>query len=112
MYALIVTVLPMNDLSTMNKIMEYMAVEKPIVQFKTTERRISAQGASLYAKTNDPSDFAEKILELTDPERRARMGEFGYRRCRSSRLATRGTKPAQRLKYAVRPASGARYKAR
>jgi glycosyltransferase involved in cell wall biosynthesis len=71
----------MNDKSTMNKIMEYMAVGKPIVQFDMTEGRFSAQEASLYAKANDPRDFAEKILELlADPERRRRMGEFGRRR--------------------------------
>ena len=33
----------MNDMSTMNKIMEYMALGKPIVQFDVTEGRVSAQ---------------------------------------------------------------------
>ena len=47
----------MNDISTMNKIMEYMAVGKPIVQFDVTEGRYSAQDSSLYAKPNDPSRF-------------------------------------------------------
>ena len=71
----------MNDISTMNKIMEYMALSKPIVQFDVKEGRVSAQGASLYAKANDPLDFAEKILELIDnPERRLRMGEYGRER--------------------------------
>ena len=70
-----------NDISTMNKIMEYMALGKPIVQFDVTEGRISAQDASLYAKSNDPVDFGEKILELIeDPARRARMAAFGRRR--------------------------------
>ena len=65
----------------MNKIMEYMALGKPIVQFDLTEGRYSAQDASLYARRNDVRDFAAKILELLDdPERRARMGEFGRRR--------------------------------
>ena len=68
----------MNDASTMNKIMEYMALAKPIVQFDLTEGRYSAQDASLYARHNDPQDMADKIVELLDdPERRARMGEFG-----------------------------------
>jgi len=72
---------PMNDLSTMNKIMEYMAFEKPIVQFDVVEGRVSAQGASLYAAKNDPLDFAAKIVELLDdPERRAEMGRQGRRR--------------------------------
>lgn len=71
----------MNDKSTMNKIMEYMALAKPIVQFDLTEGRFSAQEASLYAAKNDPQDMARKIVELLDdPERRARMGEFGRRR--------------------------------
>lgn len=71
----------MNDKSTMNKIMEYMALGKPIVQFDLTEGRFSAQDASLYARKNDPVDLAEKILELLDdPERRARMGALGRRR--------------------------------
>jgi glycosyltransferase involved in cell wall biosynthesis len=69
----------MNDKSTMNKIMEYMALGKPIVQFDLTEGRYSAKDASLYAR--DPADFADKIAELLDdPARRARMGEFGRRR--------------------------------
>jgi len=71
----------MNDLSTMNKIMEYMALAKPIVQFDLTEGRFSAQRASLYARRNDTFDLAEKILELAeDPARRRMMGEFGRRR--------------------------------
>lgn len=71
----------MNDKSTMNKIMEYMALGKPIVQFDLTEGRVSAERASLYAKRNDPADMASKIVELLDdPERRQRMGEFGRRR--------------------------------
>ena len=71
----------MNDKSTMNKIMEYMALGKPIVQFDLTEGRFSAQEASLYARRNDPADLAAKILELVDdPERRAAMGACGRRR--------------------------------
>jgi glycosyltransferase involved in cell wall biosynthesis len=71
----------MNDKSTMNKIMEYMALGKPIVQFDLAEGRFSAQDASLYAKNNDEVDMAERIVELLDdPERRQRMGEFGRNR--------------------------------
>ncbi len=71
----------MNDKSTMNKIMEYMALGKPIVQFDLLEGRVSAQQASLYARKNDAVDFARKIVELLDdPARRAQMGEFGRRR--------------------------------
>ncbi|MBI3230054.1 MAG: glycosyltransferase family 4 protein [Burkholderiales bacterium] len=71
----------MNDKSTMNKIMEYMALGKPIVQFDLTEGKVSAQKASLYANKNDPIDMAKKIAELLDdPERRREMGEFGRNR--------------------------------
>lgn len=71
----------MNDKSTMNKIMEYMALAKPVVQFDLIEGRFSAQEASLYAKRNDEIDMAEKIVELLDsPERRKKMGEFGRNR--------------------------------
>ena len=71
----------MNDKSTMNKIMEYMALGKPIVQFDLTEGRFSAQDSSLYAKENDEVDMAEKILQLLDnPELRKTMGEFGRER--------------------------------
>ncbi|TMH68677.1 MAG: glycosyltransferase family 4 protein [Betaproteobacteria bacterium] len=71
----------MNDISTMNKIMEYMALGKPMVQFDLAEGRYSAQGASLYAARNDPLDMGAKIVELLDdPERRKTMGELGRRR--------------------------------
>jgi len=71
----------MNDKSTMNKIMEYMAIGKPMVQFDVTEGRFSAQYASLYARANDPIDLASKMVSLLDdPEARARMGAFGRER--------------------------------
>ncbi len=71
----------MNDKSTMNKIMEYMALGKPIVQFDLTEGRSSALQASLYAKRNDARDMGDKIIELLDdPVRRREMGDFGRNR--------------------------------
>ncbi len=71
----------MNNLSTMNKIMEYMALKKPIVQYNLKEGRFSAQKASLYAKNTSTKDFAGKIIELLDNEDlRDEMGEFGYNR--------------------------------
>ena len=71
----------MNDKSTMNKIMEYMALGKPIVQFDLAEGRYSAQNASLYARPGDTRDFAEKVIGLLDDsEKRRLMGEFGRRR--------------------------------
>ena len=72
---------PMNDKSTMNKIMEYMALGKPIVQFDLAEGRFSAQEASVYAKPNDAEDMARQIVALLDdPEKRQRMGAFGRNR--------------------------------
>ncbi len=72
----------MNDISTMIKIMEYMALEKPIVQFDLKEGRFSAGEASLYADNqNMVDDFADKILWLlAHPEERERMGAFGRKR--------------------------------
>jgi len=72
----------MNDISTMIKIMEYMALGKPIVQFDLKEGRFSAKDASLYSDNYDlVADFASKILWLLEnPDERKRMGEFGRRR--------------------------------
>jgi glycosyltransferase involved in cell wall biosynthesis len=71
----------MNNLSTMNKIMEYMALRKAIVQYDLKEGRVSAQDASLYAKNTNTQDFADKIEELLgNDEMRARMGRAGYLR--------------------------------
>jgi glycosyltransferase involved in cell wall biosynthesis len=72
----------MNDVSTMIKIMEYMALSKPIVQFDLKEGRFSAQAASLYADNqNQVIDFAAKILWLLDhPGEAKTMGEFGRKR--------------------------------
>ena len=72
----------MNDMSTMIKIMEYMALGKPIVQFDLKEGRFSAGDASLYSDNDDQvTDFANKILWLLDhPEERRGMGEFGRQR--------------------------------
>jgi glycosyltransferase involved in cell wall biosynthesis len=71
----------MNDKSTMNKVLEYMALGKPLVQFDLTEGRWAAQEAALYARRDDTADFAAKIVELIDdPPRRAAMGALGRRR--------------------------------
>jgi glycosyltransferase involved in cell wall biosynthesis len=71
----------MNDISTMNKVMEYMTLEKPVVQFDLTEGRASAGDASLYARANDPLDFAAKIAELiANPALGREMGQRGRAR--------------------------------
>jgi len=72
---------PMNDKSTMNKILEYMAYGRPVVLFDLTEGRRSAGDAALYARPNDPLDFAEQILKLLDSESlRRQLGEIGRKR--------------------------------
>lgn len=74
----------MNDKSTMNKILEYMAFGRAIVQFDLTEGRVSAGEASLYAKNNDVRDFAGKILHLIDnPSERDARGALGLERVHS-----------------------------
>lgn len=71
----------MNDKSTMNKVLEYMALGKPLVQFDLTEGRYSAQDASLYAERNNAKDMGDKIVQLLDDEAlRKRMGEYGRNR--------------------------------
>ncbi|MGH8229930.1 MAG: glycosyltransferase family 4 protein, partial [Steroidobacteraceae bacterium] len=91
----------MNDKSTMNKIMEYMALGKPIVQFDLTEGRFSAGAASLYAKPNHAIDMAEKIVTLLDhPEQRAAMGRIGRERV-TTRLAWSYEAPKLLAAYAA-----------
>jgi glycosyltransferase involved in cell wall biosynthesis len=72
---------PLNDNSTMIKILEYMAFGLPVVLFDLKEgRRIAGSGA-LYALPNDPIDFANQINKLLDsPELRRRLGEYGRAR--------------------------------
>jgi glycosyltransferase involved in cell wall biosynthesis len=72
---------PANDISTMIKILEYMAMGIPIVSFDLREARVSAQGAAAYAPPNDAAAYAQLISDLLDdPDRRREMGEAGKRR--------------------------------
>lgn len=72
---------PMNDKSTMNKVLEYMALGKPIVQFDLTEGKYSAKEASVYANPNDAVDMGKKIVELLDnPQKRQEMSAYGRKR--------------------------------
>jgi glycosyltransferase involved in cell wall biosynthesis len=69
---------PLNDVSTMNKIVEYMAMGKPVVSYDLIEARASAGEAAVYAEPNDERSFAACISELLDdPSRRSRMGAIG-----------------------------------
>ena len=72
---------PLNDLSTMNKSMEYMAFELPVVAFDLRETRVSTGDAAVYVKPNDVRDYAMAIAELLDDEgKRALLGKLGRAR--------------------------------
>lgn len=72
---------PFTDRSTMYKLMEYMALAKPIVAFDLPEHRATAEQAALYARPNDVEEFARALAQLMDdPERRREMGAFGRHR--------------------------------
>jgi len=72
---------PLNDLSTMNKTMEYMAFELPVVAFDLRETRVSAGDAAVYVKPNDVRDYAAAIVELMDDESaRTELGKLGRAR--------------------------------
>jgi glycosyltransferase involved in cell wall biosynthesis len=72
---------PLNDVSTMNKTMEYMAFELPVVAFDLRETRVSAGDAAVYAKPNDVHEYAAAIVKLIDDEsRRAQLGKLGRAR--------------------------------
>ena len=73
-----------NDKLTMNKVLEYMAFGKPVVLYNLVEGRRSAGECALYARANDPADFATQILKLLDSEMlRHELGECGRRRIES-----------------------------
>ena len=90
----------MNDRSTMNKIMEYMALGKPVVQFDLTEGRVSAGEASWYARPNDVADLAQKMVALLgDENQRIHMGAIGRERVEQRALvATRSAAPARGIR--------------
>jgi glycosyltransferase involved in cell wall biosynthesis len=76
---------PMNDKSTMNKILEYMAFGLPVVLYDLTEGRRAAGGGALYARPNDPEDFARQILRIIDSESlRRELGACGRKRIEES----------------------------
>jgi glycosyltransferase involved in cell wall biosynthesis len=75
---------PLNDVSTWIKVMEYMALAKPVVSFDLKETRVSAADAAVYVPPNDERAFAAAIAGLMDdPERRAEMGQFGVSRVKN-----------------------------
>ncbi|WP_300015987.1 glycosyltransferase family 4 protein [Pseudonocardia sp.] len=85
---------PLNDVSTMNKTMEYMAFELPVVAFDLVETKVSAQDAAVYAEPNKVDEYADAVLDLLDDEvRRKQMGAAGRRRVEDV-LAWRNQVPA------------------
>lgn len=76
---------PMNDKSTMNKILEYMAFGLPAVLYDLTEGRRSAGDAGLYAPDGDTAGFADQVLKLIDSEElRRELGDRARRRIERS----------------------------
>ncbi len=92
---------PLNDVSTMNKVLEYMAMGRPIVSFDLKEARVSAGDAAVYAPADDESAFAKLIaMLLDDPEKRARMGGIGRERI-EGRLSWRHSQASLLAAYAA-----------
>jgi glycosyltransferase involved in cell wall biosynthesis len=73
---------PLNDVSTMNKTMEYMAYAVPVVAYRLTETVVSAADCAVYVEPGDVDGFSQALLDLLDdPDRRAELGAAGRRRC-------------------------------
>ncbi len=72
---------PLNNISTMIKTMDYMAMGLPVVSFDLVESRYSAATAAVYAEAHSAEAFGDEIIALCDdPERRARMARAGQER--------------------------------
>ncbi|MET8096401.1 glycosyltransferase family 4 protein [Streptomyces sp. NPDC005236] len=92
---------PLNDVSTMNKVLEYMVMGRPLVSFELREARVSAGDAAVYAPANDESEFARLIaLLLDDPEKRELMGKIGQERI-SGPLSWRNSQASLLAAYAA-----------
>ncbi|MET9696780.1 glycosyltransferase family 4 protein [Streptomyces sp. NPDC006529] len=98
---------PLNDVSTMNKVLEYMVMGRPIVSFDLREARVSAGDAAVYAPANDEAEFAKLIaMLLDDPQKRARMGESGRERINGP-LSWRNSQASLLAAYAAACPDGA-----
>ena len=72
---------PLNDVSTMNKTMEYMAYALPVVAFRLHETVVSAGDCAVYVAPGDTAAFAAAVVDLLeDGERRGELGAAGRRR--------------------------------
>jgi glycosyltransferase involved in cell wall biosynthesis len=67
---------PLNDVSTMNKTMEYMAYALPSVSFDLVETRVSGSDSVIYVPSGDVEGFADAVEQLLDdPELRLSMAK-------------------------------------
>lgn len=72
---------PLNDKSTMNKVMEYMALKKPVIAYDLVETRVSCGDAAVLVDPKEPMGLAKAIRSLAErPEERARLAVAGYER--------------------------------
>jgi glycosyltransferase involved in cell wall biosynthesis len=72
---------PLNDVSTMNKSMEYMAFELPVLAFDLRETRVSVGDAGVYVEPNDVREYAKALVALVDDEpTRTLLGKVGRQR--------------------------------
>ncbi|MFE6887220.1 glycosyltransferase family 4 protein [Streptomyces sp. NPDC057694] len=103
---------PLNDVSTMNKVLEYMAMGRPLVSFELREARVSAGDAAVYAPANDEAEFAKLItVLLDDPEKRAEMGRIGQARV-SGPLSWRNSQASLLAAYTAAVEAGAKVRTR
>ncbi len=66
---------PLNDLSTMNKTMEYMSYGLPAVSFDLVETRVSGADTLLYVPSGDIDAFVGAVEQLVDdPDLRVSLG--------------------------------------
>jgi glycosyltransferase involved in cell wall biosynthesis len=69
---------PLNDVSTMNKTMEYLAFALPVVAYRLTETVVSGGQCVEYVEPGDEAGFADALVKLLDdPDRRAELGARG-----------------------------------
>lgn len=75
---------PLNNLCTMNKVIEYMAMGLPVVSFDLKESRFSAGEAATFITDNDERAMGQAFIDLlADPQRRTRMSEIGVQRIKN-----------------------------
>jgi glycosyltransferase involved in cell wall biosynthesis len=90
---------PLNDVSTMIKIPEYLAMGRPVASYDLRESRVSAGTAGLYAETSEPASLGRCIgILLDDPDRREQMGKAGLERVRRE-LAWQHSAPVLEAAY-------------